>query len=237
MSHSPNTSPVADILIVDDTPNNLRLLSTMLVEQGYKVRKALNGERALKAVDVEAPDLILLDILMPDMKGYEVCKRLKDNAETQGIPVIFISALDDPFDKVLAFDVGGADYIAKPFQVQEVLARVQHQLVIVEQQKQLQVKRVALQQEVEARKKLEADLQHYSAKICYDLHASILRMSQVLRKLMRHADGSKSQDAAMVTVPLALLQQIDESCDYKLKLIDSLMEGGAEPIEAKTNIK
>ncbi len=117
-----------DILIVDDTPENLRFLSTLLMKQGYSIRKALSGQMALTAVQTVIPNLILLDIMMPDIDGYEVCEKLKSDPKTSEIPVIFLSALSDAFDKVKAFSVGGADYIAKPFQFEEVLARVQNQL-------------------------------------------------------------------------------------------------------------
>jgi diguanylate cyclase (GGDEF)-like protein len=119
-----------DILIVDDIPENLRLLSTMLVKQGYNVRKALSGHMALKAVQAVIPDLILLDIMMPTMTGYEVCEKLKSDPKTASIPVIFLSALSESLDKVKAFGVGGADYITKPFQLEEVLLRVQNQLAL-----------------------------------------------------------------------------------------------------------
>ncbi|MGB6166496.1 MAG: response regulator [Geitlerinemataceae cyanobacterium] len=120
----------AEILIVDDTPNNLRLLSDMLSDRGYEVRKAIDGQMALTSARVEPPDLILLDIVMPDIDGYGVCQALKSDPKTCHIPVIFLSALDDPLDKVKAFQVGGIDYITKPFQIEEVLARVQSQLTI-----------------------------------------------------------------------------------------------------------
>jgi two-component system sensor histidine kinase/response regulator len=97
-----------DILVVDDTRENLLLLATMLSESGYKVRKAINGTLALGAVEVAKPDLILLDINMPDINGYEVCRRLKADPQTADIPVIFISALDEVLDKVKAFDIGGS---------------------------------------------------------------------------------------------------------------------------------
>jgi two-component system cell cycle response regulator len=118
----------ADILVVDDTPANLNVLSTILTQQGYKVRPANSGELALIVVQHAVPDLILLDIQMPGLDGFEVCKRLKQGHQTRDIPIIFISALDDVLDKVEAFEVGGADYITKPFQILEVLTRVKHQL-------------------------------------------------------------------------------------------------------------
>jgi len=154
-----------EILIVDDTPNNLRFLSTMLLEQGYEVRKAINGQMALKSVQLEPPDLILLDIRMPDMNGYEVCKKLKADAQTKEIPVIFLSALDEPMDKVTAFDVGGVDYITKPFQFEEVLARVKTHLIMRKLQKQLQEQNERLQQEIRKREQVEAELRQANERL------------------------------------------------------------------------
>ena len=122
--------PKGNILIVDDKQANLRLLSEALNEQGYKVRCVINGQRCLKAVRTIPPDLILLDIMMPDMDGYEVCQKLKADREIREIPVIFLSALDEVIDKVRAFEVGGVDYITKPFQLEEVLVRVENQLAL-----------------------------------------------------------------------------------------------------------
>lgn len=145
--NQPQASPsLKDILIVDDTPDNLRVLDAILKNQGYKVRKALNGQIALNACQIAAPDLILLDIIMPGINGYEVCRRLKEDAKTCEIPVIFISAIDDAMDKVKAFDVGGVDYIGKPFQEAEVLARIEHQLHLRSLQLQLEEKNTLLQQ-------------------------------------------------------------------------------------------
>ena len=116
------------ILIVDDQPDNLRLLSSMLIDEGYDVRRALSGTLALRNVKAHPPDLILLDINMPELSGYEVCQTLKADAKTRSIPIIFLSASNSEQDKVHAFEVGGVDYITKPFQVREVLARVATQL-------------------------------------------------------------------------------------------------------------
>ncbi|MEL7035274.1 MAG: response regulator [Cyanobacteria bacterium J06592_8] len=138
MNPSEDLSPKADILVVDDTPANLRLLSKMMSEQGYSVRQAINGKMALTAVQAVKPDLILLDINMPEMNGYEVCKHLKNNHETCSIPVIFLSALDDVIDKVKAFQAGGVDYITKPFQLEEIIIRIKNQLTIQNLQNQLQ---------------------------------------------------------------------------------------------------
>jgi diguanylate cyclase (GGDEF)-like protein len=118
-------STKGNILVVDDKPDNLHILSMLLTQQGYEVRGVVSGMMALRAVQSAPPHLILLDIMMPDMNGYEVCKQLKANPQAQHIPVIFISALDELFDKVQAFQSGGVDYISKPFQFEEVVARVQ----------------------------------------------------------------------------------------------------------------
>lgn len=129
-----------NILVVDDTLENLRLLVTILQEQGYEVRPVPNGKLALSGARGFLPDLILLDIMMPEMDGYEVCSQLKADERTRNIPVIFLSAINEVIDKVKAFDVGAVDYITKPFQVAEVLARVETHLALQRLQKKLQVK-------------------------------------------------------------------------------------------------
>lgn len=127
-----------NILVVDDAPNNLRLLTNILNDQGHKTRTATSGAMALRAIQLSPPDLILLDINMPEMNGYEVCERLKQEHSTADIPVIFISALDEVLDKVRAFTVGGVDYITKPFQVEEVLVRIETHLSLRRFQQQRQ---------------------------------------------------------------------------------------------------
>lgn len=127
------------IVVVDDTPENLRLLIEILGEHGYRVRPAPNGEFALNSIRKEPPDLILLDIVMPEMNGFEVCQQLKADEKLRDIPVIFISALNEVFDKVTAFSIGGVDYITKPFQVEEVLARVETHLNLRDLRQQLEV--------------------------------------------------------------------------------------------------
>ncbi len=120
----------ANILVVDDTPENLRMMVQLLSELYGNVRPTTSGKAALIAVAKKLPDLILLDARMPEMDGYEVCRRLKQQAESKDIPVIFISSLDETEDKVKAFQAGGVDYVTKPFQIDEVLARVSAHLQI-----------------------------------------------------------------------------------------------------------
>ena len=147
-----------NILVVDDTLANLRLLSGILSAQDYRVRPVSNGHLALSSAQLETPDLILLDILMPDIDGYEVCKRLQADERTCGIPIIFISALDEVFDKVKAFSIGGVDYITKPFQAEEVLVRVKTHLRIDALQKRLYQNNLRLQKEIAERAQAEESL-------------------------------------------------------------------------------
>jgi putative two-component system response regulator len=117
-----------NIILVDDVPENLTLLTGMLKEKGHRVRPVPSGKLALKAIEIEPPDLILLDITMPEMDGFEVCRRLKQDVRFRDIPIIFISALTETLDKVKAFGIGGVDYVTKPFQFEEVEARVETHL-------------------------------------------------------------------------------------------------------------
>ena len=128
----------ANILVVDDTPANLQVLAGMLKDRGYKVRPVPSGKLALLAAQRDPPDLILLDINMPEMNGYEVCEHLKADERLKSIPVIFISALTEQLDKVKAFAFGGVDYITKPFQMEELHARVETHLMLRRLQQQLE---------------------------------------------------------------------------------------------------
>ncbi|BAY31049.1 response regulator receiver modulated diguanylate cyclase/phosphodiesterase [Nostoc carneum NIES-2107] len=155
-----------DILLIDDMADNLRVLSSLLTREGYNVRKALNWQMALTACQTVLPDLILLDIMMPEVDGYEVCQRLKAWDMTTNIPVIFISALDDVFDKIKAFQVGGVDYITKPFELQEVLVRVQNQLTLRAAQLEVIKLNIELEERVKQRTwELENALQKLQGEI------------------------------------------------------------------------
>jgi CheY-like chemotaxis protein len=139
------------ILIVDDTPANLDLLAEVMRNHGYEPRPTPNGKLALMSAQAEPPDLILLDINMPGMDGFEVCERLKANAATRHVPIIFITAFDDPDDKVRGFELGAADYITKPFHIEEVRARVDTHLKIRQLQYRLQQQNEHLEQQVAER--------------------------------------------------------------------------------------
>ena len=139
MTDTSKTDPIrGNILIVDDVPANLTLLAGMLKEKGYRARPVPSGKLALTAVEHEPPDLILLDITMPEMDGFEVCRRLKQDTRFQEIPIIFISALTETLDKVTAFSSGGVDYVTKPFQFDEVEARVETHLKLHRYQSRLE---------------------------------------------------------------------------------------------------
>ncbi|ULP70684.1 hybrid sensor histidine kinase/response regulator [Nodularia sphaerocarpa] len=149
---------IADILIVDDKLENIRFLSDFLSKHNYQVRKAINGQAALTSVKSLPPDLILLDINMPGMGGYEVCQHLKNYPETAEIPVIFLSAGNEINDKILAFEAGGIDYITKPFNLEEILVRVQTQLKVQQLQQNLRDRNQEIQSMLLELQKTEAAL-------------------------------------------------------------------------------
>jgi signal transduction histidine kinase len=163
------TTSNANILIVDDVPANLELLSSLLTERGYDVRPTLSGAMALKSVQAAPPDLILLDINMPKMNGYEVCNRLKADETTRDIPVIFISALDETVDKIKAFGTGGLDYVTKPFQIEEVVARIETHLALRSLQKQLQSANHALEERNQQLEQANAELEAFAHTVAHDL--------------------------------------------------------------------
>ncbi|MEI6427301.1 MAG: diguanylate cyclase [Pseudanabaena sp. ELA607] len=155
-----------NILLVDDLPENLQLLSELLIELGYKTRSVTNGKMALLTARAKQPDVIFLDVKMPDMDGYEVCTAFKADPKLKHIPIIFISALGDTFDKLKAFQVGGVDYITKPFQIEEVVARLENQLTIQKQQQKLQ-------DEIARRKETEEVLYQSRALLASILNSSL----------------------------------------------------------------
>lgn len=151
---------LSNILIVDDTLENLQVLGDMLRRHGYKVRPVPSGKLALQACSAQPPDIILLDINMPEMNGYEVCARLKEDERLKEIPVLFISALNESADKVKAFLSGGVDYITKPFQIEEVEARVATHLALRRQRQELQNSLTRIRELEETRKNLNRLIVH-----------------------------------------------------------------------------
>lgn len=166
MSDGHSSITVATILVVDATTAHLKLLSSMLLQYGHTVRSAQDGKTALTVASAAPPDVILLNIRLPDMSGYELCQHLKQDERTHTIPVIFINAFDEVFNKVRAFAVGGADSITAPFHHEEVLARIQHQVTIRALQRQLQ-------HQVESLQDLKSRLQR-ELVLAHDIQQSLL---------------------------------------------------------------
>lgn len=172
--------PQETILLIDDSIENLRLVSTMLQSEGYKVKKAINGKVALQSLEVIEPDLILLDINMPGMDGYEVCETLKRHKKYQSIPVIFMSAAGEVFNKVKAFHVGAIDYITKPLELEEVLIRVENQLNQKRLYQQLQQQNALLTTEIDERLRIEKALTEANQKL--ELLASLDGLTSIANR-------------------------------------------------------
>ena len=197
------TPSTGNVLIVDDTPANLQLLAGLLRERGYKPRPVLSGTLALQAAATTPPDLILLDINMPEMDGYAVCAQLKRDLKLKDIPVIFISALTESLDKVKAFQAGGVDYVTKPFDAEEVCARVQTHLTL----RQLQLD---LQQRFEELQRLQGLRDGLVHMIVHDLRTP-------LTSVMGYMDLLRSDPSA--------------SAEYRQMCIDAAYTGSAEMSE------
>ncbi len=222
LSHSSGS-----ILIVDDVPSNLQLLSNLLSEQGYKVYKVLDGTLALRSVNLKPPDLILLDIMMPGMDGYEVCSRLKADRQTQDIPIIFLSARDDELGKVKAFSVGGVDYITKPFQVNEVLARVKHQIQIRQLQRQLQQQNLQLQQEVSDRITAQTQLENLNQQLEIQVEqrtAQLKKRNEQLLDLQGRLEKALTQEQSLNTLKSQLIATVSHEFNTPLATIQLICE-------------
>lgn len=213
----------ADILLVDDNPDNLRLLGKMLEGQGYLVRRTVSGDAALRAARVQPPDLILLDINMPEMNGYEVCQHLKSSTQTQEIPIIFISALDLVSDKLRAFDVGGTDYITKPFHESEVLARVKNQLTIQQQHRQLLAQNHQLQVEIRRRQNAEHNLQRLNMELERQVKARTAELQlafefeATLKRITDQVRDTLDEEKILATAVVELARTVDVStCNASL---------------------
>lgn len=214
----------ANVLLVDDQPQNLKLLSDLLEEQGYEVQQAINGAIALQAISASSPDLILLDIHMPQMDGYTLCQLIKADTKTADIPVIFVSAIDASWDKVKAFSAGGCDYITKPFKVVEVLARVENHLKIQQLQKALTAQNVKLQQAIQ-------ELQRLAAIDEITQVASRRRFDAYLLECWQRAEHNKES----LTLLLAQIENVGFYSDRRNDhLGDSMLRKIAQVIQQST---
>ncbi len=211
----------AELLIVDDTLENLRLLSQMLAEEGYGVETAGSGARALATAQANPPDLVLLDIKMPEMDGYEVCAALKADERTRDIPIIFLSALDETYDKVKAFTSGGVDYIIKPFQFEEVLARVEIHIALMSLQRQLQ------QANRELQKRLE-ELDAFAHTVAHDLKNPLTRIIGYAELLEGEYDTLPEEDLRGFLGIIARGGRKMENIINELLLLASVREGEVE---------
>ena len=206
-----------DILVVDDTPANLQLLSGMLKERGYKVRPVPNGKLALQAAKSAPPDLILLDINMPEVDGYEVCTQLKRDERTRDVPVLFISALNETIDKVLAFGVGGVDYITKPFQFEEVDARVAAHLKLRRLQLDLATRNQELQRTNAELRQLQELRDNLTQMIVHDLRSPLTGVFGTFEIIADEADKLLPTSKEMLKLSRGALDQI-------LSMINSLLD-------------
>jgi signal transduction histidine kinase len=188
---------------VDDNADNLRLLARILGNAGYLVRPARNGKLALESAQAMRPDLILLDIMMPEMDGFEVCRHLKADEQTRNIPVIFISALNAVQDKVKSFEVGGVDFITKPFQSAEVLARVKTQITVQELQGNL--------------REQIAELDAFAHTVAHDLKSPLTLIIGFADHLMNTHDRLPPQDL------VAFLHRIHKAGNKASNIIDELL--------------
>ena len=205
----------ASILIVDDTPANLQVLAGMLKDRGYKVRPVPSGKLALLAAERDPPDLILLDINMPEMNGYEVCEHLKAADSLQGIPVIFISALTEPLDKVKAFAIGGVDYLTKPFQMEELHARVETHLKLRRLQIELEETNARLA-------KADRRKNEFLAMLAHELRnplAPICNALQIMR-LTASRERQRPEDEAVQSASAMMERQVGQM----VRLVDDLLD-------------
>ncbi len=224
MNHPAESTARSNILLIDDSPTNLQLLVGMLQEHGYRVRPVTDGEHALRAVRSEPPDLILLDVTMPGIDGYEVCRRLKADPDTAEIPVLFISALAGIEDKVRAFAAGGVDYVSKPFHLAEVLARVHTHLELRRQQR-------ALQQGLLRERELEEMRDKLTHMIAHDMRSPLLALKLVLDLVRKGSPHTEPELLAGADATLAMLIELVSQMLDVSRFEAGWLTLGREPVE------
>ncbi len=212
--------PMADILVVDDTPANLNLLAGMLKKRGYRVRPVPSGKLAIQAIQNLQPDLILLDINMPEMNGYQVCEYLKAHSSLQAIPVLFISALGETADKVKAFEAGGVDYVTKPFRFEEVEARVRTHLTLRRLQLELEARNSELRGNYAQLNQLKEMQENLTHMVVHDMRSPLMGITGNLEIL--------EMEAALKLDPhdLDILHQARSSGLVLIDMLNSLIDVG-----------
>jgi len=229
MQPKPPSAAAPNILVVDDTPENLQLLNSMLKGCGYKSRPVPSGELALQAAKSDPPDLVLLDINMPEMNGYEVCCRLKSDPLLAAVPVIFISALNETMDKVKAFGLGGVDYITKPFHFEEVHARVETHLKLRQLQKELERQNRQLKENYDRLRELETLRDNLVHLVVHDLRSPLAMMAGYV-DLIKAKLGAKlnAQETGYIDI---VGKHTAKLLDMVTTLLDvSRMEAGEMPL-------
>ncbi len=190
---------MGDILIVDDKLENLSLLRQILIGYGHTVRTAASGAEALEAVGLQVPDLILLDVLMPEMDGFEVCRQVKTDDRMRDVPVLFLSALDDTEDKIKAFAAGGVDYITKPFEIEEVMARLQTHLALRDLHRQLNRANARLASQLKELEARNEELDAFAHTVAHDIKNPLTTIAGYADSLLvdRHVMSETEQDEAL----------------------------------------
>jgi two-component system, sensor histidine kinase and response regulator len=216
-----------NVLLVDDQPANLEVLSKVLSDQGYRVRAVTSGARALESAKLLPPECILLDVAMPEMDGFATCRALRAVPELEAVPVIFITAFDDTEHKVQAFRAGGRDYVAKPFQAEEVLARVETQVHVGRMERELREHNVRLTQANAQLEQLNAMRARLSAMLVHDLKSPLTVIGTALSgevehdpELLMHARGSYDKILRLVQELLELYRSQHLSSEIEKKPID-----------------
>ena len=213
------------VLVVDDNPTNLSVLVNLLKDVGMRVLVATDGESAIEQTKYVKPDLILLDVMMPGIDGFETCQRLKANPGTVKIPIIFMTALSETVDKVRGLSLGAVDYVTKPFEHEEVLVRIRTHLTIAKQCQTIEAQNLDLQTEISDRKRAEECLTIFLHAVSHDLRNPVTGLIMVLDNLAKTANSEGN-----ILLPKTIVERMRQSGERQLALINSLLESHVNDI-------